>query len=650
MNIKILDSWLREYLDTKAKPSEIAEILSLTSVSVEKIEQVGKDYLYDIEVTTNRPDLMSIVGIAREASVALSSEGIPAKFIEKKVAEPKSRAGVFPIEIKNDPRLVHRISAAVLSVKLGNSPQLIRDRIEASDIRSLNNVVDVTNYVMRELGHPAHAFDLDRLETKKMIIREGKKGEKIVTLDKKEYELQGGEIVADDGQGKIIDLLGIMGTENSSVTDGTKKILLFVDNNDQHRIRKASMNLGIRTDAAILNEKGIDPELTYKALVRGIELLEQIAYAKLESPIFDSYPNKIVPKPIEISINKIRDVMGVDISEKKVIEILSGLSFEIKKVKDKLIVTSPSSRAQDVTIPEDIIEEVARIYGYHKIQSVLPEITGIPPYNMATDRFFWEKKIKYALKYWGFTEIYTSSLISGDLLEVAESSAVKLSNPLGSDLAYLRTTLVPSLLQAVRDNKSYETIKIFELANVYCKKKNDLPLEVLMLSGVVKMENASFFEVKGIITGILSDLGLEKYEFKKRESGGNGAEVSVAGNKVGDVEVLDRNLIDFEIIFDELLKYASLKKTYTPLPKFPQAIEDIRIIVDPAIEFSKIISTIKKSGTLIIKVELLDTYEDKKTFRITYQSKEKNLANQDIAEVREKIIHNLKTSLKAEIT
>ncbi|MFI5265581.1 MAG: phenylalanine--tRNA ligase subunit beta, partial [Candidatus Levyibacteriota bacterium] len=579
MNIQILDSWLREHLETKASVKQIAEILSLTSVSVERIEQVGRDYLYDIEVTTNRPDLMSVVGLAREATVALRSEGITAKFIEKKHTPPKNVSKPFPIEVISHPKLTQRICAVILSVKLDKSPQVIRDRLEATDIRSIDNVVDVTNYVMRELGHPMHAFDFDKLKTKKMIIREAKSGEKIVTLDKKEYTLSGGEIVADNGENEIIDLLGIMGTENSAVSEGTRNVLLFVDNNNKHKIRKASMELGIRTDAAILNEKGIDPELSMVALLRGIELLQEIAGGKIESTILDIYPKKIETKEISVSFEKINSVIGVPIPAEKVVDILQGLNFTVKKTKEGVTVTPPSARFEDIQIPEDIIEEVARMYGYHKLSGILPPTDTVTPLNLAASPFYWEQRAHNALKYWGFTEVYTYSLVSEDMLEVPTASAVKIANPLGTDMAYMRTTLIPSLLDTVRTNKSFETVKIFELANVYYKKADALPEEISFLSGAVKKDQISFFEIKGVIEGLFADLGITKYEFKKTEGGGAGADIFVWGKKVGEIEILERSLIDFEINFTDLLKYVSMKKTYNPVPKFPAAVEDLRIII-----------------------------------------------------------------------
>lgn len=647
MNIKLLNSWIKEYLETKANVKQIAEALSLSSVSVEKIEPLGRDHLLDIEVTTNRPDLMSVQGIAREAYASLKSAGLSAKFNEKKLNPPKNGDRKIPIEIIINKQLINRVCAAVLTVNVSSSPQIIKDRLEASDIRSLNNVIDVTNYVMREIGHPLHAFDLDKLSNT-LKIREGKEGEIITTLDKKEYELLGGEIVAVNDKDEIIDLLGIMGTFNSAIDENTKRILLFVDNNDPVRIRRASMNLGIRTDSAILNEKGVDPEQADKSLTRAVEILIEIADAKLESEIIDLYPNKTRSKVIEITLDKMQKVLGVEIPKQKVVEILESLSFIVTFARGKFTVTVPSARANDIEIPQDIIEEVARIYGYHKIPSLIPPFEKVVSNNY-TDIFFWEQKIKTALKYWGFTEVYTSSLISEDMLEVSSENAVRLSNPLGTDLAYMRTTLIPGLLQSVRNNRNFNKIKIFEMSNVYYKRKNDLPDEIIMLGGVVKQENNSFFKVKGVIEAILDELGIKKYEFKKRGSGGDGADLYVFKNLLGEIELLDRSVIDFEINFSELLKYASNKKIFKPVPKFPSATEDIRIKISKNLEHSKIVSTIKKASPLVSGVSLLDTYEDKKTFRITYQSLEKNLAASDIQEIRDKIIHNLKTDFSAEL-
>src|ERR1035437_144176 len=292
MNIKILDSWLRDYVKTKATPQKIGELLSLSSVSVERIEKLGEDFIYDIEVTTNRPDLMSVVGLARETAAVLKQNEIDAELLLPKLTKPQTPKTKL-ITVKNDPKLVNRICAVVMDVKVGESPKEVKERLEASDTRSLNNIIDVTNYVMKTIGHSTHVFDFDRLDTKTLTIRESKKDEQITTLDEKTYSLNGGEIVAVNDKNEIVDLLGIMGLANSVVTEKTKRILYFIDNNQPTKIRKASMSLGIRTEAAVVNEKNLDPELTYDALLFGIEMFEKNASGKIASDIIDIYPNKV---------------------------------------------------------------------------------------------------------------------------------------------------------------------------------------------------------------------------------------------------------------------------------------------------------------------------------------------------------------------
>lgn len=651
MNIKIVDSWLREYLDTNAKPEEVAKALSLTSVSVDRLEKIGDDIIYDIEVTTNRPDLMSVAGIAKEAVAALSEEGIDAKFTDKKLELAKGADISFPIDIENDPKLVNRIMAGILEVEIGDSPKQISKRLETSGIRSLNNLIDITNYVMRETGHPAHVFDYDRLNTKKMTIRLSKKGEKLTTLDGKEYSLLGGDIIAVDEKNLIVDLLGVMGTANSVVTDKTKRIMFFLDNLNPKFIRNTSMNLGIRTEAAIINEKGVDPELMTDALNFGVELYKKLANGKLVTKTLDIYPNKSKTHNLKVPISQINSLIGVTVSPIKSEEILKKLGFETKLIGDYLNVTVPTRRASEVTIPEDVIEEIARVYGYHKLPSIVPGFLN----NKTTgyeNEFYFEKRIKNALKYWGFTEVLTYSLVSEDMFQGPIENGVKLKNPLTEDMAYLRNSLIPSLLKVVEENKSREVIKIFELANTYHKKPNELPEESLMLSGVVKKEDVNFFELKGIIEQLLTDIGVKNYKFKKKDEGG--ANIFIEKDRFGYVEIFDPTLINFELEFRTILKHATLKLNYKPLAKFPPVVEDMTFVLDSGINTEEVIEEIRLQSFLIREVELKDqftnpasTADSSKTFHIIYQSDDKNLTNTEVKEIREQIIKSLEKKFNA---
>lgn len=653
MNIKILDSWLREYLNTKATVDEFRRALSLCSVSVERIEKIPNDIIYDIEVTTNRPDLMSVIGIAREAAVVLPHFGIPATFHPLKTSPLKSVGRKADIDIKNDPKLVNRVLAIVMEVQIGDSPETMQKRLETTDIRSLNNIIDITNYVMRETGHPAHVFDYDRListksgEAKQIIIRTAKPGEQVTTLDKKTYTLAGGDIVADNGTGEIIDLLGVMGTENSVVTNHTSRILFFLNNNNPHIIRKTSMNLGIRTEAAVLNEKGVDPETMEKAFLRGVELYKEIANGKIISDVIDIYPNK--PKTISVSADThtIRSIIGVDISDAKIKKILTDLEFTPIQKESKISVTVPSFRLGDVANEEDIIEEVARVYGYHNIPSILPPLQTSAVYHQATDPFYWERRIKSAFKYWGFTETYTYSMVSADMLEGPVIDVLTLKNPLDEDHAYMRQSLIPSMLEVIRDNADRDEAKIFEISNVYFKNGKNLPQEIPHLAAIIKKENVSFYEMKGIIEQIGTDIGV-LITFAPTDAV-NGAAIRVGQKQIGVIEILDTNLIDFELDFTELIKHATTTKQYVPIIKYPPIIEDVSLQVSPTISYAEIVATISKQSKLIKEVSLLDMYEGKRTFRIIYQHAQRNLTNEDISEIRKKISNALEKELKAKV-
>lgn len=648
MNIKILDSWLKEYLHTDASAHKIAETMSQASASIERVEKWKSDYQYDIEVTTNRVDLASVVGLAREAGAVLPEHGIPAKFVPPILPQPKQAKDQIPLEITNDPKLVNRICAVIMEITVTPSPQKIKDRLEASDIRSLNNLIDITNYVMRTIGYPTHVMDYDRINTGKLIIRESKKGEMIKTLDGKEYELPGGDIVADDGSGRIVDLLGIMGLENSVVTDKTKRIIFFINNDDSHRIRKTSMSLGIRTEAAQLNEKELDPELAMEAHLFGIKLFGELAQGKVVSSIIDIYPNKPKAKTVSVTEGKMNTMLGIQLPLKKGAEILMKLGFETKIQEDTIVANIPAFRLHDVSIPEDLVEEIARVYGYQNLPNSLPPLDNVLPAQFE-DEFYWENRIKQAMKYWGYTEVYTYPMVSETIYEGPLDEGVRLKNPLGEEFAYMRKSLIPSLLKIITDNKKYSTIKIFEIANIYEKNDKDLPKQKLHFAIVLKRKNASFFELKGLLEQLTEDLGIPDLNFKALAQSGLETEILLGKKAIGTIEILDAELVNLELDFAELIKHATTKKTFTPLKKYPPIVEDVSLIVREDVSTGDIIETIRKGSNLIVEVSLLDKYDASRTFHIVYQSASRNLTGKEIGEIRKKILHTLKEKFHARL-
>jgi len=368
MNILIPDSWLREYLETKATPQQIKEYLSLCGPSVERMHKEDGEVIYDIEVTGNRPDSMSILGIAREAAAILPRFGIAAKLLN----DPYDMKGltlktkkVKPFEaktltIKTDPMLNPRWTSVVIdNVNVGSSPTWLQKRMEATGIRSLNTVVDVTNYIMRAYGQPVHTFDYDQILPKNgvptMILRASTKGERVITLDGKTHNLPGDDIVIEDGSGRLIDLCGIMGAQNSSVKSSTKTIVLFMQTYEPTHIRKTSMSLAHRTEAAGLFEKGLDPELVMPSVLKGIELIAQVAGGKVASKIYDIYPKPHKPYIVSVTKEKLTTYLGISLSDKDIANILTPLGFKPILTKSSVSAQIPSFR-RDIMMNVDIIQ------------------------------------------------------------------------------------------------------------------------------------------------------------------------------------------------------------------------------------------------------------------------------------------------------
>ncbi len=648
MNIKILDSWLRDYLKTKASAQKIAALMSLSSVSIEHLEPYQKDWIYDIEVTTNRPDLMSVTGLAREASTVLHQAGVKAKFMFPKITLPNEKiAEEPPLIIKNDSSLINRICAVIMEIEVKTPPQTIQKRLETSEIRSLNNIIDVTNYVMRTIGHPTHVFDYDKLKTKTLLIRESRKNEKITTLDQKTHTLNGGDIVAEDGLGNILDLIGIMGLENSVVDSKTKRILFFITNANPHKIRQTSMSQGIRTEAAQLNEKNIDPNTAMTALLEGISLYKEIANGKVLSSIIDIYPNKPSTKTVTVTKNKIDTLLGINFPLSKANTILRDLDFDTKVSDQMISVKIPSYRQNDISIPQDLIEEIARIYGYQNLPNEIPPLSVVEAHPQTSDSFYWERRAKHALKYWGMMEVYTYPMVSEDLYEGPLNDAVKLKNPLGDEFIYMRKTLVPSLLKIVSENKKENSLKLFEIANVYKKQKNQLPLQEQVLAGVIYDNSTSFFHIKGLIEQLGYDFGIKNLKFNLQK--GLETDIYLKNTKLGTIQILEKNLIVFEINFSFFILNASLTKVYTPINKFPPVLEDLSFNIKDEITTAEIIDLIKKQSRLIKDVTLLDRYDGSRTFHLIYQDPEKNLTLQETTPIREKIINEMSKKFQAKI-
>lgn len=659
MNILIPYSWLKEYLKTEATPKQIAYYLSLCSQSVEKITKTTDDYIYEIEITTNRSDCLSVIGIARELAAILPRFGIKTYLEPVKTKEIPKVSKNLPLEVKiTKNELCPRFTALIFdNVKVYPSPSIIQQRLENSGIRALNNVVDISNYLMLELGQPMHTFDYDKIGGAKMILREANEGEEIITLDGQKRVLPSGAIIIEDGDGKIIDLCGIMGGENSAVDHNTKRVLLFVQTYNPAVIRRTCQILGFRTEAAQRFEKGVDPEGVIYAMKAAILLFEKNCQAKPASNLIDIYPHPPKPKLIKLSRQKLIKVLGIPFELDEAGKILEDLGFKIRIKKESLIASPPHWRYEDINIAEDLIEEIARIYGYHRLPGFLPQgEIPIRPKNLLLEK---EEKIKDILKFLGFVETPTYSAVSCDLLQKTEidpKECLKIANPLSEEMVFLRTSLIPSILQVIKNNPQYPTLKCFELANVYIpQKKNELPKEISTLT--VAMKGEDFFNLKGILEVILKELKIDNPKFKLLEknhryqnffSFPKAAEIFIENTPIGIIGeinpiILNRFEIDdkivlFEINVEKIANYQPKPQKYTPISKYPPVIEDLTFIFPPKVEVESVIQLIKLVSPIIKSVLLVDLYKNRRTFRITYQSFKRNLNNKDIQKIREKII------------
>ena len=624
MNISIPYSWLKDYIKTDAKPEAIAEALSLHSFSVEKITDVDDDNIFEIEVTPNRGDALSVLGVARELLVVLPRKGFKCEWVKKDTPRSETKENKDTIDVSiSDKTLVPRFSAVIMdNVKYGQSPKIIRSRLEKVGIRPLGNIIDVTNYMMVDRGQPMHVFDYDKILGHKMIVRESSEGEVVQTLDGVERKLPAGVIVIEDGDGRLIDLCGIMGAKNSEVDENTKKILLFVQVYDPVKIRKASMSLGHRTDAALRFEKGIDYEGVIPALWESVGMVEKLSGATVSSDLIDIVNFERPEKLIKIDVDKVNKISGVGINKDEVFSILDSLGFE--KVGEDLVKV-PSWRYEDIDIPEDIAEEVIRIYGYHALPEV--NLSGEVPLKEKDVSFYWEKVIKYFLKYNGFFECYTYS--STSIRNVGED-ALKIQNPLSEDMSHLKTSLIPQLLEVVEKNSGFsEIMKVFEIASVYKNSFDDvnkIPDQPIKIGIVTK--GVDYKDLKGILSSLAHTLGLS---YEKSEEILSSSPI----NEHGD------SILSVEIDFYSLVEGATKDRVYTPITNFNFIREDLTFEVPAGVLYPQIKRIIVESDERIDKLEFKDIYNNYLTFSIEYLDSKKQISSEDTQEIRKKIFKNL---------
>lgn len=621
------------------------------------------DYLLNIEVTTNRVDAMSVIGLALEGSAAVGGKF---KWHDPKVNYKIDKELPLIVEVA-EKKLCPRYQAVVMTnVKVGSSPLWMQMRLFQAGLRPINNVVDITNYVALEYGQPTHVFDYDKLQGKQIIVRQAKAGEKILALDGNVYKLSNDNLVIADAKVPLA-VAGVMGGEKSSATEKTKTIVFEVANFDRLSVRKTSRGLKLYSGSSSLFEKGLHPEGTAFALIRCMELAQKLAGAKAASAIIDVYSKPYQPNKIKFNSGVVKKHLGVEIPVDQIKKILESLAFEVTGTK-ALTITVPWWRANDVVYDYDLIEEIARIYGYHNIPTALP--AGQIPIVAKDPVLNWELVAKKSLAGLGFTEVYNYSMISKDLLKslrLPVSGAIKIDNPLNEEMEYMRTSLVPQILENVSANiKNFPNHKIFELSHVYLvAKPNSLPRELPRLAGAVVEPENLFRQVKGVVEFILNELGIKSIKLVPIEDQTNlfdkqASLALVKGKKtLGQFGIVKQNILDkfgiknpiglFDLDFAQLSKLAQSIKTYQEIPEFPSIERDLAIVIGSNISWQEITQVVSRADRLIRQIEYLSTFTDKTlgtnnkslAFRMTLRSNDRTLKSDEADKIVQKVTNKL---------
>ncbi len=676
-------NWLKEFVDFSSSPAEVAEALTMAGLEVESIEEFEDDTVLEISITPNRSDCLSIKGIAREISAIY---GLPLK---DKTITIKKETGVRPkIEIE-DPDLCPRYTSRIINrVKVEPSPDWIRSRLELHGLRPINNIVDITNYVLLEMGHPLHAFDLKNLEGQSIAVRTAGSESKFQTLDNEKLALNNDILMIWDSK-KPVAIAGIMGGLNTEVTESTVNILLESAYFDPVSVRRSSRVLNLSTDSSYRFERGTDIRGLVTALDRATQLILEIA-GGIATKRSDIYLKPFVPESIPVKFWKIEKILGIRIEPSRIQEILTALGLKTRISELLVTVTTPSFR-HDLQTDIDVIEEIARLYGYEKIPSTLPKVSMKPADENRRWKFI--KNIKELMRQSGYSEVINYSFLNPSALDKLRLSpedirrkVLKIRNPLKKEEEMLRTTIIPAILDNVRFNvnRGEKSLSLYEISTVFLNSGEKLPDEQLKMSAVYLKNRESclwqtdhdpFYDMKGAVERLLHELRVNNYSFIQDTSAvqpyvhpGKSCVVRVNDQDIGIIGTLhpevaesfdispETNILELDI--DRLMESMPSKITFKPLPKYPYIERDIAVIIPHDITSEAVESVILDNESDIIEsVNLFDVYTGKPipkgrkslAFAIRYRAGDRTLTDTEVNELHAKILEKLKESLQAEL-
>ena len=691
MNISY--NWLKDLIDIDLAPDQLANELTRVGLAVEGVHPHNDDFVLDIDLTSNRPDCLSHLGVAREIA-AITSGSLKTKTApENAEAEiPLPAVLAYDIVSIEDPDLCHRFTARIIkNVKIGPSPEWLVKRLEAIGERSINNVADITNYVMHEFGQPMHAFDLDKLAGRRIVVRRAKAGESIKTLDEVDRKLDDTMLAICDAE-KPSAIGGVMGGLDSSITESTTNVLLEVAYFKRESIRQTSRKLGLATEASYRFERGVDINNLIDASARAAQLITELAGGEI-AEFVDVYPTPVATKEVvapNISF-AVGRLTGLQVRASDCVRILNTLGIG-QSESDPTVFIAPSWR-HDIAIEEDLVEEVARHTGYENIADELPPAYGAGEYQHNEPR---KKRLRRVMVDLGFNEAVSYSFIDtghdgrfdtvpGLLDDRSEERFVTLRDSVIEGAVRMRPTLLPGLLDAVRVNFNHQRrdLRLFEIGKCFAMRAGEdgLPEErellSLVLTGgdihagrVMTQRELDFYDAKGAVEAALTAAGFDHPAFSPADDvshfrSGQAAQVSVNGRILGSVGRLNEELFaDYkfkqpvyiaELDLQSILSEKTQPVLYHPLPKYPAVVRDVSFLVKRSVTFGSIKSAIASQGRELCRdVSFVDIYEGKGigaderslTIRLEYRSDERTLIESEADEVHEQLVKSVEDVLR----
>jgi len=668
-------------LGISSNHEEIIVLPSEATVGMPLSDYLG-DVIFNLDITPNRPDCLCIIGIAREiAALTGKTTHLPKTHYEEMGKPIDSFISINIVE----PNLCPRYCASLITeIKIGPSPIWLQQRLISYGMRPINNVVDVTNYVMLEHGQPLHAFDYSKLKGKQIVVRRGGNSETITTLDGIEHVLNPDTLVIADKE-RAIAIAGIMGGLDAEVTGETDTILLESANFNQAIIRQGCNYLNLQSEASIRFDKGLSPGLPLVALKQATQLLRELAGGKVARGIIDVYPGKSKPKGILLSVEEVKRLSGLELNINQITKVLQSLGFKCRltDADSQIFVTTPYWRS-DIKSSADLAEEVVRIIGYDKVP--ITRLSSPLPPQKPTPELEFKQKLRDILTSCGFQEILTYSLISLEKLQRLSPkleiniTPLKVTNPMSSEQEYLRTTLRASLLTTLANNQKHEEadIRLFEIGKIFLPQGKELPQEKEMLCAIFSgprgelswhrnKEPLGFFEAKGVLEKLLKQLRLKAtFEPSNDESlfPGRSANISVDNGKIGVIGDLHPKVAQafelssivclIEMDVEKLLGKATGLRKYQPILRFPSTTRDIALLIDKQVSYQQV-EDIIKGFPLVREVALFDFYhgeqipEGKKSFalRVIYQSPDRTLTDTEVDKTQQRMLDRLHRKLGA---